>query len=84
MTTTPNVPLTDFTLDPVALGRLHALDPDGSNGIVVRVLKAYDGTLERLLGLCHTTGHRIEYHRLLIELGLLLYIGDSQTLLQHQ
>lgn len=44
------MPPSDITLDPVALGRLHALDPEGRNGIVERVLKAYDGSLERMLG----------------------------------
>lgn len=37
-------------LDPLALAKLHELDPDGRSGIVVRVLKTYDGTLGGSLG----------------------------------
>jgi HPt (histidine-containing phosphotransfer) domain-containing protein len=36
-------------LDAEALQRLHALDPRGENRVVERVLRAFEGSLERLL-----------------------------------
>ena len=36
-------------LDPVAIGKLHALDPHGRAGIVQRVLRTYEGSLNKLL-----------------------------------
>lgn len=35
------------TLDEAALVRLRELDPDGRNGVVARVLAAFEGSLER-------------------------------------
>lgn len=37
-------------LDELALARLHELDPDGRQGVVRRVLAAYEGSLERMVG----------------------------------
>lgn len=37
------------TLDPVALARLRELDPDGRNGVVTRVLGAFESSLARML-----------------------------------
>lgn len=36
-------------LDAQALGRLRELDPSGSNGLLPRVLKAFETSLERLM-----------------------------------
>ena len=36
-------------LDPQALGRLHELDPDGRQGVVNRVLTAFDTSLARMI-----------------------------------
>jgi HPt (histidine-containing phosphotransfer) domain-containing protein len=36
-------------LDAQALDRLRELDPQGTNGLIVRVLKAFEGSLQRLL-----------------------------------
>lgn len=36
-------------LDPAALERLRELDPTGRNGVVERVLRAFEGSLQRLL-----------------------------------
>ncbi|MBX3600906.1 MAG: Hpt domain-containing protein [Rubrivivax sp.] len=36
-------------LDAAALARLHELDPDGRQGIVQRVLSAFDSSLTRML-----------------------------------
>jgi histidine phosphotransfer protein HptB len=36
-------------LDAESLERLHELDPNGASGLVPRVLKAFDSSLERLL-----------------------------------
>lgn len=41
---------TAVPLDAAALARLRELDPDGRHGVVERVLKAYDGSLARMLG----------------------------------
>ncbi len=41
---------TAVVLDEQALGRLRELDPDGSRGVLVRVLAAFDTSLARLLG----------------------------------
>lgn len=51
----PASPATDprspaAVLDEQALGRLRELDPDGSHGVVVRVLGAFETSLARLLG----------------------------------
>lgn len=46
----PAQPLPDSRLDPVAIGRLQALDPDGRNGVVRRVLATFEGSLARQLG----------------------------------
>jgi HPt (histidine-containing phosphotransfer) domain-containing protein len=37
-------------LDAQALARLHALDPDGSRGFVLQVLRTYEASLQRGLG----------------------------------
>jgi HPt (histidine-containing phosphotransfer) domain-containing protein len=37
------------SLDEAALARLHELDPDGRNGVVARVLRAYESSLQRQL-----------------------------------
>lgn len=37
-------------LDAAALQRLQALDPSGENRVVERVLRAFEGSLERMLG----------------------------------
>ena len=37
------------TLDAAALARLRELDPDGRNGVVRRVLSAYESSLARML-----------------------------------
>ena len=36
-------------LDPTCLQRLHELDPQGSNRVVERVLRAFEASLQRLL-----------------------------------
>jgi HPt (histidine-containing phosphotransfer) domain-containing protein len=36
-------------LDPACLERLHELDPQGSNRVVERVLRAFEASLQRLL-----------------------------------
>lgn len=36
-------------LDEASLQRLHELDPEGTNQVVERVLRAYEGSLQRLL-----------------------------------
>lgn len=46
----PAKPPPEGMLDPVAIGRLQALDPDGRNGVVRRVLATFDGSLARHLG----------------------------------
>jgi hypothetical protein len=38
------------TLDAAALARLRELDPDGRNGVVRRVLSAFETSLVRMLG----------------------------------
>lgn len=48
LTPAPPQPLA-MRLDAAALARLRELDPDGRHGVVQRVLKAYDGSLERML-----------------------------------
>ncbi len=37
-------------LDADALARLRELDPDGRHGVIARVLKAFETSLERMLG----------------------------------
>jgi HPt (histidine-containing phosphotransfer) domain-containing protein len=37
-------------LDADALARLRELDPDGRHGVVERILRAYEASLERMLG----------------------------------
>jgi HPt (histidine-containing phosphotransfer) domain-containing protein len=44
----PPVPPAEF--DAAALGRLRELDPDGRNGVLPRVLAAFESSLARLLG----------------------------------
>ena len=44
----PSAPVPD-RLDPGALQRLRDLDPDGRQGVVVRVLTAFESSLTRLL-----------------------------------
>jgi len=41
-----NLPI---TLDPGALARLRELDPDGRHGVVMRVMKAFETSLARML-----------------------------------
>ena len=36
-------------IDPVALGKLRELDPTGRSGIVMRVLRTYEGSLQKLM-----------------------------------
>ena len=43
-------PTTTVQLDAVALDRLRELDPDGSHGVLARVLSAYQNSLLRHLG----------------------------------
>ncbi len=43
-------PITAVQLDAAALGRLRELDPDGSHGVLARVLTAYQNSLLRHLG----------------------------------
>lgn len=38
-----------ITLDAAALARLHELDPDGRHGVVMRVMKAFETSLTRML-----------------------------------
>ena len=40
-------------LDPAALARLRELDPDGRQGVLVRVLAAYESSLARMVGQLH-------------------------------
>ncbi|MBA4176792.1 MAG: hypothetical protein C0505_09555 [Leptothrix sp. (in: Bacteria)] len=40
----------DAGLDADALARLRELDPDGGHGVVARVLRAFETSLERMLG----------------------------------
>lgn len=42
-------PLPSDVLDDAALGKLRALDPTGRAGIVQRVLRTYDGSLQKLM-----------------------------------
>ena len=42
-------PLPAGVLDPMALDKLRQLDPTGRSGIVQRVLKTYDGSLQKLM-----------------------------------
>jgi len=37
------------TLDAESVGRLRELDPTGASGLLLRVLRAFDGSLQRLL-----------------------------------
>lgn len=39
-----------ITLDAGALARLRELDPDGRHGVVMRVMKAFETSLTRMLG----------------------------------
>jgi HPt (histidine-containing phosphotransfer) domain-containing protein len=41
---------TASVLDGAALARLRELDPDGRQGVVVRVLQTFEASLQRLLG----------------------------------
>jgi HPt (histidine-containing phosphotransfer) domain-containing protein len=42
-------PLASAVLDEAALQRLHELDPEGTNQVVARVLRAFEASLQRLL-----------------------------------
>ena len=50
MSTPTSDPALPVVLDPVALARLHDLDPDGSHAVVSRVLGAFETSLARMLG----------------------------------
>ncbi len=45
----PPHPAAPTTLDAAALAKLHALDPDGQHDVVVRVLRAFETSLARML-----------------------------------
>lgn len=45
----PTAPPVSVTLDAAALARLRELDPDGRNGVVRRVLTAFETSLTRML-----------------------------------
>lgn len=47
--TTPAVPQAPQVLDAGALEKLRQLDPTGRAGILQRVLKTYDGSLQKLM-----------------------------------
>lgn len=49
MTAPPAPPLPPASLDTAALERLRMLDPDGRNGVIVRVLTAFEASLGRML-----------------------------------
>jgi HPt (histidine-containing phosphotransfer) domain-containing protein len=42
-------PVVSTVLDDTALGKLRALDPSGRAGILQRVLRTYDGSLQKLM-----------------------------------
>ncbi len=46
--TSASSPSPPDVLDAVALGRLRELDPDNKSGLVLRVLRAFDGSARRL------------------------------------
>lgn len=45
---TPEPPAPAMSLDPVAVAKLRELDPDGRNGLLGRVLAAFETSLNRL------------------------------------
>lgn len=45
-----DVPRTSTALDAAALGRLRELDPDGSRGLLPRILSVYETSLVRAIG----------------------------------
>ncbi len=49
MNATPTPPAAPLQLDEQALARLHELDPDGSHGVVVRVMRVFETSLMRLM-----------------------------------
>ena len=49
MTAQTPAPPPPSRLDDAALARLRELDPDGRHGVVVRVLTAFEGSLQRML-----------------------------------
>ena len=46
----PHSPPPPIGLDSQALARLHELDPGGKNGVVTKVLTAFETSLARMLG----------------------------------
>ena len=46
----PHQPVPAASLDAEALARLHELDPQGKNGVVTKVLGAFETSLTRMLG----------------------------------
>ena len=50
MPSLPPAPSAPVPLDATALERLRLLDPEGRNGVVVRVLTAFEASLVRMLG----------------------------------
>lgn len=49
----PQTPAAAVQLDPAALARLRELDPDGRQGVVMRVLAAFETSLTRMLSQLH-------------------------------
>lgn len=49
MNATPIRPAGALKLDEQALARLHELDPEGRHGVVMRVMRAFETSLERQL-----------------------------------
>jgi HPt (histidine-containing phosphotransfer) domain-containing protein len=45
----PKPPFAAAVLDEASLQRLHELDPEGTNQVVQRVLRAFEASLQRLL-----------------------------------
>ena len=58
MTSKPTGPAADDPprLDAVAFARLRELDPDGKHGVVLRVLQAFESSLQRKLGEAREAG----------------------------
>ncbi len=72
-THTPTVPLSAPlspapALDAQALARLRELDPEGRNGVLRRVLGAYEGSLLRVLALVQEQGGKaVPDHKVLMD-----------------
>jgi len=49
----PSTAASSTALDAAALARLRELDPDGRQGVLLRVLAAYETSLARMLGQLH-------------------------------